>query len=309
MKLKIADKIRDLKDAAHAPVHFGGRTISLMYPCVLAGVFFFSLCVAYLVCMAAGSALSARLFPLHIDLANALSARSNSAFMSKSTALTTAIDLDPFGASIKGAEQDTAGTHSDAVPIDAFQLIGTIRPVAAWVMKDGQASLVLKDQEYNGYTLAEVNAGNVVFTLGENKYILYLYYSAVPQTKPQQAPQPTQTDAGQKRSDIQNAEFNGKDGVITRELMHNLLMNPYDELGKLRLVPTQSGMIVQSMRPDSLLNQLGVRRGDEIKGVNGISIKDVPSIMNAINSMMSGTRLDFDISRNNQQGKLGYVVK
>lgn len=313
MMHKIADKLSAIRAIASRPISIGGgdgrRSVSLSYPTVLCFAVLTSLAASYVVCSIISVMLSEMIFTSQSDLARRIAERPQSVF-APSSLETMDIDMDPFAASSKAPQESDGKKNVYASEIDTFKLIGTVQPVAAWITKDAETSLVLKGQEYNGYVLTEVNAGNVVFTLGEERFCLYLYYSSSAQervapTSPPAAP--AQTSGG--RTDIQNAEFNGKDGVVTRELMHGLLMNPYEELGKLRLVPTQSGMIVQSMRPDSVLNQLGVRRGDEIKGVNGISIKDVPSIMNAISSMMNGTRLDFDITRNDQQGKLGYVVK
>lgn len=267
--------------------------------CVVLG-----LVCSFLVCSFAASYAAGRAMTVQSRLADAVSRKQASAFAIASAPKGT-ISFEPFGVVDKSPKEEHE--KKEAKPIDSFTLVGTVPPAAAWINVEGATSMVMRDQEFNGYVLAEVDAGSVLFKLDEEEYRLYLYFSNRPQTAVKRPQQQKPQEGG--RSDVQNAEFNGGDGVVSRELLHSLLMNPYEELGKLRLIPTNAGMVVDAMRSDSLLHQLGVKQGDEITGINSISIKDVPSIMNAINSMMSGARLDFDVTRNNERGKLGYVVK
>lgn len=265
---------------------------------------------AYIVCMFVDTMLSERALMLQQEFAAVASGRSRGSF-SQSIMPRRDLSFAPFNVGNNTAAS-SASRQQDAKPIDAFTLIGTVPPVAAWIVADGTSSFVMKDQEFGGYVLSSVAADSVIFTLGPDSYTLFLNFSANQPSSAvnrSSAPAPIQPAYSEQRTDVQNADFNGKDGTVSRELLHTLLMNPYEEMGKLRLIPTSSGMIVESMRSDSLLNQLGVRQGDEITGINGISIKDIPSIMNAINSMMSGTRLDFGVTRDSVAGTLGYVVK
>ena len=279
----------------------------------LSGFLLLALLLAFLLCMLLDGSLAGKTMQVQTLLSQSVSQRSPSVFSAVQTAPQNEITFSAFNVAEKVPVVEVVEEEKkEATPIDLFRLVGTIPPVAAWVTVEGTTSLVLKDQEFNGYVLSSVNPGSVVFSLDEEHYTIYLNYSAnqpPPVVRPREtasAPPATSTAQG---ANVQNAEFNGQDGTISRELLHSLLMNPYAELGKLRLIPTSSGMIVKMMRPDSLLHQLGVKAEDELTGINGISIKDVPSIMNAINSMMTGTRLDFDVVRGSERGKLGYVVK
>jgi S1-C subfamily serine protease len=67
-------------------------------------------------------------------------------------------------------------------------------------------------------------------------------------------------------------------------------------------------MKIMNMRPDSLFLKLGMKPNDVITNVNGIGISDVGNVANVISSMMSGTRLDFQIEREGKKMKLGYAV-
>lgn len=264
----------------------------------------FGLLVAYLCCLGLSVFISSMMVGEQISYAEAASKRSPSVF---AVSAKPKVDLSyrAFGLTSKPAPVASV-VKKDISDLESYSLIGTIPPVAAWFAKDGVTSLALKDQELGGYMLSKVEADRVIFKLGDDEYIMMIYFSG---EMPQQRPKTSEVPVVQKRSDINNAEFDGRDGAVSRELLHSLLMNPYEELAKLRLIPTNGGMKIDRMASDSLLHQLGVKVGDELTGVNGISIKDVPSIMNAMNSMLSGTRLDFSVTRDNKAGKLGYQVK
>lgn len=203
--------------------------------------------------------------------------------------------------------------------IDSFHLVGTLPNIGAWIETEGNASLVLKDQDFNGYSLALIDTGRVLLVKDGENFPLYLNYSnpaggaregiASRPVPPVESPPPPEKKPVE--SQISQAVLNGADGTITRELLDELLMNPYGEIAKVRLVPTEdgSGMTVASMQPDSLLGQLGVKQGDTLTGINGVTIKDVGNLSNAINSMLTGARLDFQVVRDKEPGKLGYVVK
>ncbi|MDL2263299.1 hypothetical protein LJC31_01460 [Synergistaceae bacterium OttesenSCG-928-I11] len=289
-------------------------TLASTFALRLFGFFLLALLLAFLLCMLLDGFLAGKTMQIQTLLAQSISQRSPSVFSAVATVPKSDITFSAFNVAEKAPVLEVVEEEKkEATPIDLFRLVGTIPPVAAWVTVESATSLVLKDQEFNGYILSQVDSGSVVFSLDGDNYTIYLNYSAkqpVPSARPKQtASAPPAATPSAQGANVQNAEFNGQDGTISRELLHSLLMNPYAELGKLRLIPTSSGMIVKMMRPDSLLHQLGVKAEDELTGINGISIKDVPSIMNAINSMMTGARLDFDVVRGSERGKLGYVVK
>lgn len=276
---------------------------------------FISFIAALLVCFMAQTVLAERTMQLQTLLAQAVSKRPPSIFSTASLSPNTKINFSAFKVANKTVVVEQPEEKKETKPIDAFRLIGTVSPVAAWIAVDNKTSLVLKDQEFNGYHLEYVLPGSVTFLLEDEEYELYLNFSAnapaapkAPAKEPVEAAATT-TEPG-KSSEVQVADFNGTDGVISRELLNSLLMNPYGELGKVRIVPSQAGGItIRNMRPDSLLHQLGVKQNDQITGINGVPIKDMPSVVNAMNSMMSGSRLDFDVIRDKQPGKLTYVVK
>ena len=198
--------------------------------------------------------------------------------------------------------------------LDSVKLVGTLPGVGAWVQYDGSVQLLLKKQELSGYILELIDPGRILLSKNGEFFPLYLNYIEPPAKKEEPKPSggaPGGTPDKKTSSGISMAAFNGADGTITREMLDELLMNPYGEIAKVRLVPMEggSGMTVLSMQGDSLLGQMGIKTGDTLTGINGVPIKDITNLSNAINSMLSGARLDFQILRDKAPGKLGYVVQ
>ena len=88
-------------------------------------------------------------------------------------------------------------------------------------------------------------------------------------------------------------------------------MNPYDELAKVRMVPTpdSSGMRLERLSSDSILSRVGVAQGDVISAVNGVQITNVADATNALSSLISGNRFDVTVVRGGKPIDLRYQVK
>jgi type II secretory pathway component PulC len=238
-----------------------------------------------------------------------------------------AVKFDSFNVPEKNLAETAAAkneedkeTEASPKPIDSFKLVGTLPAVGAWVTVEKTTELILRRQEFNGYILESIEPQRVLFTRDGENFPLYMVYSSPPSkpvmVKPVQeaaaanqgepSPPPSaQTDQG----GIMLAGFNGDEGTVTRELLNSLLMNPYAEIAKMRLIPTDSGMRIAGLRSDALFAKLGVKRNDVITGINGIEIKDVSNFANVISSLLTGARLDFQVARDGEPGQLGYAVK
>jgi len=210
--------------------------------------------------------------------------------------------------------------------IDNFTLIGTLPSVGAWVDTGSATSLVLEGAVLDGYTLDQVEPYHAIFSRESEKYQIDMLYLSdeerggrtaqteavnVPGRAPDEYfdeyfpdPEPAVNVGG-----IVQATANGEDGSIAREMLNELLMNPLAEVGKMRLVPSDNGMMVMGMRSDSLFNRLGMKPRDVITSVNGIAINDVGNVANVISSMLSGSRFDFEVEREGTPVTLGYAVK
>lgn len=323
MRLQIVDRLRNrnlrCQEALSAKKRSPRGKASMYFAIHCCTAVFFALFLAYVLCLLLGGILFAKLMVTQTLLSQAIAARSPSPFLSNaaSSPRNTTIGFAAFGIEDTSPETAVRSETTSTKSIGSFTLVGTAAPYAAWLHDGTQTSLVLREHEFDGYRLQEVRTDQALFTKDEERFTLFLRFASsatVQKTDTQQPvqqmpapPQPTQPAT--PAEGVQHAAFNGEDGAIARELLNELLMNPYAEIAKVRLVPTDSGMMVRNIRSDSLLNQLGVQEGDILTGINGIPISDVGNLSNAINSMLTGARLDFNIDRNNESGRLGYVVQ
>ncbi len=217
---------------------------------------------------------------------------------------------NPFKADLPVKEDAVAR----AAAIDSLTLQGTLPNIGAWITGPGGTELFLKGQNVSGYTLAKIKYGEVVLTDGKQEHSLYLFLSggtAAGSPAPA-SPSRAQQSAAPKLdfSGIEPAA-EGQEGAVPRELVDALLMNPYDELGKLRMTPASdgSGMQLERIAPDSVFARVGVAQGDVIQAVNGVTISNMADAANAVNSLMAGTRFDVTVQRKGKPLELKYQVK
>jgi DNA-directed RNA polymerase subunit H (RpoH/RPB5) len=156
-----------------------------------------------------------------------------------------------------------------------------------------------------------------LLTRDSERYPIYLTFydpqnagAPPPRQEAEALAPPTETAAVSGGGEVMAAAFNGNEGTIPRELVNERIMNPMDELRKVRLVPNENGeMTLPRIRSDSILYRLGLKRGDVVKGINDIPIKGGTDLVNVINSMMSSPRFDVSLNRGKEEGRLGYVVQ
>ena len=96
---------------------------------------------------------------------------------------------------------------------------------------------------------------------------------------------------------------------MPRELVDKLLLNPYEEMAKIRMIPSENGMKIARIAADSVLASVGVQKEDVIKAVNGVNITNLGDATNAINSMMTGNRFDVTVERGGAPVELSYEVQ
>jgi len=235
------------------------------------------------------------------------------------------IGFASFGVPDSIPPQDEPGPASElAGDIANFKLVGTLPSAGAWIDKGEGASLVLMNAVLDGYALERIEYDHVLFSRDGVRYPVYMAYQSsesagsaaqtrvvnVPGRVPEDFDFPEfQAAAPVNMGGIVQAGANGEDGTITRETLNELLMNPLDEIGRMRLVPMESGMMIMRMRRDSLFSRLGVQPRDVITNINGIAITDVSNVANVIGSMLSGTRFDVRVERDGQPVTLGYAVR
>jgi hypothetical protein len=273
---------------------------------------------SFTLCLSAGPIIARRIIEVQNSLADVAAKRQPGIFHARvGGSRVASISFASFGVPDSNPNKPETAEISPELTGDIkdFKLVGTLSGVGAWIDSKNEVSLVLKGRVLDGYTLETIEPQFAIFSKGEAKYPVYLVYRSqevrpaprgntrAPATEAQPIP------AASAGSGVVPAEANGSDGMVARETLNELLMNPLAEVAKMRLVPTDNGMKIAGMKSDSLFSKLGMKPNDVITNVNGIGISDVGNVSNVISSMLSGTRLDFQLERGGESVKLGYAVK
>lgn len=94
--------------------------------------------------------------------------------------------------------------------------------------------------------------------------------------------------------------------TLTRALVNQHLADPSSLMQQVRLVPSfrdgqWSGFKTLSVQPGSLIEKLGLRRGDVIKAVNGLSLDQPERLMTLLQHLRSGRRFEVEMEREGQR--------
>lgn len=225
-------------------------------------------------------------------------------------------ETNPFRADLPpragNAPAAAAAPQQSGTSLGDLTLTGTLPPEGAFFQSPEGLVLLLRGDSVEGYELVEVRPDGVLFHKGDEEVFLNILFSGnSAATTVRQPARPAPQQTSQYR--VQPAEP-GKEGALDRELVNQLLMNPFEELKRLRLRPRMEngeavGIEVRYIRKDSIFKQLGVERGDVIQGVNGIEMKNMNDVANAISSLMGGSRFDVTVLRNGKPETLSYTVR
>ena len=292
---------------------------------VLAALFVCGIFAGYCLCSSLESAMMSAALEADAETARAVSRRGPSfANAGRSGGVGGFTEENPFGADVRAAKDIGKSSAAKAAPetLKSMTLRGTLPGVGAWIEVSGNTRLVLKGQSVEGFTLSEIEYSRALLSGGAEEHALYLILSgggrpaAADRRRPRRAEtrRRTQQRAPEKPAlDFSGLEpaSEGREGAVPRELVDALLMNPYDELAKVRMVPTpdMSGMKLERLASDSVLARVGVAQGDVISAINGVSITNVADASNALNSLMAGTRFDVTVLRGGKPVELRYQVK
>ena len=200
--------------------------------------------------------------------------------------------------------------------MDNVILRGTLPNIGGWFENEGKLNLVLVGKNIGRYKLSSVNYREAVFRRGRERVIKYITYGPVAakakeEPKPAAAPKPAPAKNDNNSGQVVAAVPGTQEGQISSEMVNNLVQNPFDELKRIRMRPSEKdgGLEVQWIQSDSLLKRLGVQRGDVIKSVNGIPFTNMEDIANSISSLMNSERFDVEVTRGGKSQALRYVVK
>jgi len=227
---------------------------------------------------------------------------------------------DPFNAPAASAGKVPPGepereiTVEELYELEGIRIVGTIPGISAWVAESGRQKVFLVGQKVKGHDLLEVGESRVVLRKGDSVVNVLLRYSGQDQPGASSAgPRPPREAVRKPGTGVLPARP-GEQGSIPRETVDNLLMNPLDEMKKFRLRPkfeggNALGVEVQWMDRNSFLESVGVQKGDVIRSVNGLEIRNMGDVVNVINSIMGGSAFDVQVIRGGQPVSLKYNIR
>jgi general secretion pathway protein C len=134
---------------------------------------------------------------------------------------------------------------------------------------------------------------------------LALAPAATPAAAPAPAPGPAPLGAGIR-------EVGPDVYVLPREELQRALAHPEQLLTEARLIPTFNGLggfKVVGIRPGSLFARLGLRNGDAVQRVNGLSLLSVESALEALGRLREGSHFQLELLRDGQPVKKDYSVQ
>lgn len=228
---------------------------------------------------------------------------------------------NPFNLSVPEKEEvsvvdETPGVS--AFDIKGAHLVATFPGIALGLKENDRLLVLLEGQEYQGYRVISIETDGVVFQKDGEDFMLPLLYSGSGTANGSSSGNTGSVRSGSGEIEASRAEVlppsDSEPGAISQELVNQLLLNPFDEMKKIRLRAKFDGddalgIQVQWIAKDSVLGELGVEKGDVIRSINGIPMRNMGDISNAINSLMGGSRFDVEVLRDGESRELTYVVR
>ena len=235
------------------------------------------------------------------------------------------VERNPFGVPPRPAvaSAPVVETPAPGLSLADVQVEGTVAGVGALVSTEEGPRWILQREEFRGYLVFRVQAGGVLLSRDGQETFLPLVFVGGSPGAPASLTVAGSPSSGSSAPPALLPAFQGKvssaapgkEGVVAREVVNALLMNPFDELKLVRLIPKvddqgkAGGLEVAALEDKSILSTLGVRPGDVIKGINGITMNNMGDVANAINSLMGGSKFDVAIVRDGKPEQLSYAVK
>jgi general secretion pathway protein C len=108
----------------------------------------------------------------------------------------------------------------------------------------------------------------------------------------------------------------GKDTTISldRTVIAQSLENITELLAQVRIRPhykdgKTDGLLISQLKPNTVFNQLGLRNGDIIHGLDGKTVQTTDDVMSFYEELKTGSSVSMDILRRGQKQTLRYEFK
>ena len=185
-----------------------------------------------------------------------------------------------------------------------FELKGTVftrslKPIA--IIKDtktGKVNMYEAGENIGKVKILEVKRAEVILQEGKTKYVLALPYGSVRQ--------PHMIDFDIDKEDtafhISRADVNKAISRIP-QLMRDIKIMPHFTKGRPR------GMRLSKVKEGSIFQKAGVKSGDVVKGVNGMTLNTPHQIFRAYKELKNQNNFQVEIVRDGEPTVLNYRVE
>lgn len=164
--------------------------------------------------------------------------------------------------------------------------------------------------------LIEIDRNRVVLKNGNREEVLYSFQEEEEKKRrtPQRPMRPFR-QGGRQTTQVEGVrQIDETTWRVSRESLTEQLENFNRLLTEVRMVPNFSdgkpdGFRIANIRPNSFLRALGLRRGDVLKGVNGLKINSPEDAFRAYQQFQTESTITVDIERNNTPQTLTFEIR
>lgn len=211
-----------------------------------------------------------------------------------------------------GSPDDAAAVVSDLLSRLNVVLKGVIAGMPsgmALVTVDGgaEAAFGLHEEIVPGVVLAEIHANRITLKNGASLKSIALEEWDV------SFDLLSATDGGTERhATVARARLpaSNNEVVVQRDHIRTRVSTPHELLSQVVYVPDAGGgFVLQEVQPDSIVEELGLRPGDVIRGANGQALNSVDDIRRIYQQLGNATHVHLDLVRDGRPSSLRYRIQ
>jgi len=181
------------------------------------------------------------------------------------------------------------------------------------LVKKGKSHILSNGEKIDGFVLTGASAREAYFEKAKKKYTLKLFEQK--QNNPSSI-RPTVSEEVQRPQKDKVEKISSRDGIklVPRTMLKAYVSDMTKAMRDIGLRPIRRnnqmlGYKVRFIRRGSPFSQLGLRRGDVIKAINGEDIVDFNGPMSVLKTADSIENVTITVLRKNEEKELEYEVK
>jgi general secretion pathway protein C len=163
-------------------------------------------------------------------------------------------------------------------------------------------------------TIIEIDRHRVVLKNGDREEVLLSFQEGVVSQKPP-LPQREQKSELRKPPPAEGVrQVDQHTWRVSREAFIEQIENVNRFMTEVRVVPNfkdgnPDGFRIASIKPQSFLESLGLKRGDVLKGVNGLKINNPEEAFRAYQQVQTQSTITLDVERDNQLQSFTFEIR